>query len=74
MPAQDYNVLALIKGEERYVFVYDDANRQECLRVLERFASNPELSFTWYDATVLSQRMRQEKEKQDAKIANAKRF
>jgi hypothetical protein len=57
---QDINVLALVKGVERYVFLYDDASRAETLRVLGRFASNPELSFTWYDAAVLSQKIRQE--------------
>jgi len=59
----DINVLALVKGNERYVFLYDDENRAECLRVLGRFASNPELSFTWYDAAVLSQKIRQEGKK-----------
>ena len=29
------------------------------LRVLGRYASNPELSFSWYDAAVLSQKIRQ---------------
>ena len=62
--AQDINVLALVKGKERYVFLYDDASRAETLRVLGRFASNPELSFTWYDAAVLSQKIRQESRKQ----------
>lgn len=61
--SQDINVLALVKGTERYVFLYDDASRAETLRVLGRFASNPELSFTWYDAAVLSQRIRQESQK-----------
>jgi hypothetical protein len=56
---QDINVLALVKGEERYIFLFDDARRTECLRMLGRFASNPELSFSWYDAAVLSQRIRQ---------------
>jgi hypothetical protein len=60
---QDINVLALVKGQERYVFLYDDASRAETLRVLGRFASNPELSFTWYDAAVLSQKVRQESKK-----------
>jgi hypothetical protein len=60
---QDINVLALVKGSERYVFLYDDASRAETLRVLGRFASNPELNFTWYDAAVLSQRIRQESQK-----------
>ena len=57
--SQDINVIALVKGEERYVFLFDDAHRSEALRTLGRFASNPELSFSWYDAAVLSQRIRQ---------------
>ena len=57
--AKDINVLALIKGNERYVFLYDDASRAETLRTLGRFASNPDLSFTWYDAAFLSQKIRQ---------------
>lgn len=57
---QDINVLALVKGEERYVFLFDDAHKADALRQLGRFASNPELSFSWYDAAVLSQRLRQE--------------
>ena len=62
--SQDINVLALVKGSERYVFLYDDSSRAETLRVLGRFASNPELSFTWYDAAVLSQKIRQESQRQ----------
>ena len=58
--SQDINVLALVKGTERYVFLYNDANRAETLRTLGRFASNPDLSFTWYDAAVLSQKIRQD--------------
>ena len=56
---QDINVLALVKGEERYVFLYDDDRRAETLRLFGRYASNPELSFTWYDAAVLSHKLRQ---------------
>ena len=61
--SQDINVLALVKGEERYVFLYDDASRAETLRTLGRYASNPDLSFTWYDAAVLSQKIRQESQR-----------
>ncbi len=63
---QDINVLALVKGAERYVFLYDDSSRAETLRVLGRYASNPDLSFTWYDAAVLSQKIRQESAKPSA--------
>ena len=57
---EDINVLALVKGNERYIFLYDDSSRSETLRTLGRYASDPELSFTWYDAAVLSQRIRQD--------------
>ena len=56
--SSDINVLALVKGEERYVFLFNDETRAEALRTLGRFASDPDLSFTWYDAAVLSQKVR----------------
>jgi len=55
----DINVLALVKGRERYIFMYDDTQRAETLRLLGRYASDPQLSFSWYDAAVLSQKIRQ---------------
>lgn len=48
----------MAKGEERYLFLFNDATRAELLRTLGRFASDPELSFTWHDAAVLSQKIR----------------
>lgn len=64
----DINVLALVKGAERYVFLYDDISREETLQVLGRFASNPGLSLTWYDAAVLSQKIRQPSQKLAARF------
>lgn len=57
--AKDINVLALVKGGERYVFLFDDDHKSECLRTFGKFASNADLTFTWYDAAVLSQKVRQ---------------
>lgn len=51
------NVVCLVKGDERYVFLFDDDHKAETLRVIGRYATNPELSFTWYDAAVMSQRV-----------------
>jgi hypothetical protein len=56
----EVNVLALVKGCERYIFLYDDASRAATLRVLGRYASNPELSFTWFDAARLSEQVRKQ--------------
>ncbi|MDP1562618.1 MAG: hypothetical protein Q8M16_14670 [Pirellulaceae bacterium] len=58
--SKDVHVLALVKGEERFIFLYTDSNKSETLRTLGRFASNPEINFSWYDAAVLSQRLRQD--------------
>jgi hypothetical protein len=55
---REINVLALVKGEERFIFLFDDENRDETLRQLARFAANPELDFSWYDAAMLSRKIR----------------
>jgi hypothetical protein len=52
------NVLALLKDGERYVFLYDDQSLPQLLQTLGRYAADPELSFSWYDAAVLSQKVR----------------
>lgn len=52
------NVVALVKESERYIFLYDDESPAELLQTLGRYAADPELSFTWYDAAVLSQKVR----------------
>ena len=57
----DIFVLALIKKNngERYIFLFTEDNTTETLQTLGRYASNPDLSFTWWDAAVMSQRVRQ---------------
>ena len=59
MPQQGINVLALLKGEERYVFLYDDRSIEQVLQTIGRYAADPELSFSWYDAAVLSHQLGQ---------------
>lgn len=59
MAARDINVIALVKGSERYVFLFDDQSRTETLKTLGRYAADPDLSFSWYDAAVLGQKVRQ---------------
>jgi hypothetical protein len=53
---RELNVLALIKGNERYVFVYDEQSRELLLEVFRAQAANPELSLNWFDAAVLTQK------------------
>lgn len=57
---RDINLLALVKGEERYALVYDDDSVSAAIQQLGRWAANAELSFTWFDAATLCQRIRKE--------------
>ncbi len=52
------NVIALVKDGERFVFLYDDDSSAQLLQTLGRYAADPELNFSWYDAAVLSQKVR----------------
>ncbi|MFK7778402.1 MAG: hypothetical protein QM501_09850 [Gimesia sp.] len=55
---QQMNVVALVKESERYVFLYDDDSSSQMLQTLGQYAADKELSFTWYDAAVMSQKVR----------------
>lgn len=57
---REFNVLALIKGNERYVFVYDDEAHEPLLDALRDQAADPQLSFTWFDAAVLTEKAREQ--------------
>ena len=52
------NVILLTKGKEQWFFVYEDGLEADVLRLLGRYASNPDLDFTWYDAAALSLKVR----------------
>jgi hypothetical protein len=52
--------LALIKGSERYVFIYDDESREGLINTFRDQAAEPQLSFTWFDAAVLTEKAREQ--------------
>jgi hypothetical protein len=64
---REVNILALIKGNERYVYVYDDASRANLIAFLREQAADPDLALTGFDAAVLIDRARQQA------LANASR-
>jgi hypothetical protein len=57
---RDLNVLALVKGAERFVFVYDDDSRAETIAAIRDQAADPAVSLNWFDAAVLTERARQQ--------------
>jgi hypothetical protein len=57
---RELNVLALIKGNERYIYVYDDESRPDLIDALRNQAADPRLSFSWFDAAVLTEKAREQ--------------
>ncbi len=57
---RELNVLALLKADHRYVFVYDDASRAELIEAFRCWATDPALNFNWFDAAVLTEKARQQ--------------
>jgi hypothetical protein len=57
---REFNVLALIKGTERYVYVYDDDSRDTLIRSVRDQAADPHLSLNWFDAAVLVDKAREQ--------------
>ena len=51
-----------IKGDERYVYVYDDASREALVEAFRDQAADPALSLNWFDAAVLTQKAREQAE------------
>ena len=60
------NMIAMVKDEDRFVFLYDDESPAEVLRTFGQYAADPELNFSWYDAAVLSQRVREAQDEVNA--------
>ncbi len=54
------HAIGFAKGKEKYIFLYDDKSRADMLIKFGQFAAHPELSFNWFDAAALSQKLRAE--------------
>ena len=55
---RELNVLALFKGPERFIFVYDDDSRDDLVNEIRDRAADPGVAINWFDAAVLTQRVR----------------
>jgi hypothetical protein len=65
---REVNVLALIKGDEQYVFVYDEASRASLLRHFQEQAADDRLGLNWHDAAVLSEKCWEQAENADYRL------
>lgn len=73
--AHELNVLGLVKGNERYIYVYDDESRAKLIDALRDQAADPNVNLTWFDALVLTKKAReQEVSAQTAEPATTSRL
>jgi len=56
---QALNVLHHITTTDKYIYVFTDANRDATLRQIAQHAADPQLSLTWFDAAMLSKKIRE---------------
>ena len=69
--AHDLNVLALFKGRERFIFVYDDDSLTDLLDHLRDTAADPGTVVNWFDASVLTDRARQQVAEAETPVGQA---
>lgn len=67
------NLLAMVRDEHRFVFLYDDSSIETLLATLSDYASDPELEFSWYDAAMMAQRVRSLMEQQETAVETRSR-
>ena len=60
LTTQELNVIALFKGRERFIFVYDEESRDTLIDNIRDKAAEPSIPINWFDAAVLTQRIRQQ--------------
>ncbi len=58
-PSGRKSVFMVKENGEKYIFVYDDP--REIIRILGQCASDPELSFNWFDAALLGKLVKDDK-------------
>lgn len=49
----EFNIVCLVKGDQKYIWLFTDSQRAETLLSIGKMASNPEVDFNWYDAARL---------------------
>jgi hypothetical protein len=54
--------LSMVKGEERYIFNYEDGGEGKVIDAFEDLVNDQNISFDWSDAAVLSYQLGRRKE------------
>ena len=70
--SNELNVLALIKGPEHYIFVYDEASRPLVIDDFRTLAADPQVNLSWFDAMVLTTKAREQESAEAEPMARSR--
>lgn len=61
-PSEEVCVLALVKGEERFIWLFPPgvAGANQALRSVREMACDPAVDFSWYDAAMMMNKIKTE--------------
>lgn len=62
LPQGDLHVMVVKCHGERFAFIWQDGDEGAVCNVFGRFAANPDLCFTWYDAAKAAAKVRLHKD------------
>jgi hypothetical protein len=54
---QEVSVLTLVKGAERFVYIYDQDSGDVLVNVLRDHAADPQLRINWFDVALLMEKV-----------------
>lgn len=55
----DVNMVGIEKADgHNFIFIFTEETKADAMRALERFAADARFSLSWYDAAVMSQKIR----------------
>ena len=63
---REFNVLALVKGTEHHIYIYDDDSLSRLIDTLRNHAADATCSLNWFDASVLTQKAREQAKQRPA--------
>lgn len=55
----EINIVAIVRDGHTHMFLYRDGQATEALRALGKAAADPATNFSWVDAAVLGEKVRQ---------------
>ena len=58
MQINPVNATCLMRGNEKYIFLYDDHHGSQAIQMAAKWAANQDLSFSWYDAARIAHGIR----------------